>query len=115
MRMFLSVHVCLCWYACVQVSTLMKLKECEDTHLGEEVDGNWTEVVTQQYMFDRLNREVTRTRTALARNVPLNPADGASFFFFPPNCIFFLLLLDLKIYNTLIPRKMMTLFFILFF
>lgn len=36
----------------------MKLKECEDTHLGEEVDRNWTEVVTQQYVFDRLNREI---------------------------------------------------------
>lgn len=36
----------------------MKLKECEDTHLGEEVDRNWAEVVTQQYVFDRLNREV---------------------------------------------------------
>ncbi|XP_061551772.1 nardilysin-like isoform X2 [Phycodurus eques] len=40
-----------------QVSTLVKLKECDDTHLGDEVDRNWTEVVTQQYMFDRLNRE----------------------------------------------------------
>ncbi|XP_054652769.1 nardilysin-like [Dunckerocampus dactyliophorus] len=41
-----------------QVTALVKLKECEDTHLGEEVDRNWTEVVTQQYVFDRLNREV---------------------------------------------------------
>ncbi|XP_077395060.1 nardilysin-like [Festucalex cinctus] len=41
-----------------QVSTLMKLKECDDTHLGEEVDRNWTEVVTKKYMFDRLNREI---------------------------------------------------------
>nr|XP_020469652.1 nardilysin-like [Monopterus albus]XP_020469653.1 nardilysin-like [Monopterus albus]XP_020469654.1 nardilysin-like [Monopterus albus] len=41
-----------------QVTALMKLKECEDTHLGEEVDRNWTEVVTQQYVFDRLNREI---------------------------------------------------------
>ncbi|XP_061158123.1 nardilysin-like isoform X2 [Syngnathus typhle] len=41
-----------------QVSTLMKLKECDDTHLGEEVDRNWTEVVTKQYVFDRLNREI---------------------------------------------------------
>lgn len=42
----------------VQVTALVKLKECEDTHLGEEVDRNWAEVVTQQYVFDRLNREV---------------------------------------------------------
>ncbi|KAI3367564.1 hypothetical protein L3Q82_026419, partial [Scortum barcoo] len=41
-----------------QVTALVKLKECEDTHLGEEVDRNWGEVVTQQYVFDRLNREI---------------------------------------------------------
>lgn len=41
-----------------QVTALVKLKSCEDTHLGEEVDRNWTEVVTQQYVFDRLSREV---------------------------------------------------------
>ncbi|TWW71897.1 Nardilysin, partial [Takifugu flavidus] len=41
-----------------QVTALVKLKECEDTHLGEEVDRNWAEVVTQQYVFDRLNREI---------------------------------------------------------
>lgn len=37
---------------------MIKLKECEDSHLGEEVDRNWNEVVTQQYLFDRLAREV---------------------------------------------------------
>uniref|UniRef100_A0A672JBN4 Nardilysin a (N-arginine dibasic convertase) n=1 Tax=Salarias fasciatus TaxID=181472 RepID=A0A672JBN4_SALFA len=41
-----------------QVTALVKLKECEDTHLGEEVDRNWAEVATQQYVFDRLNREI---------------------------------------------------------
>uniref|UniRef100_A0A671KD75 Nardilysin-like n=1 Tax=Sinocyclocheilus anshuiensis TaxID=1608454 RepID=A0A671KD75_9TELE len=41
-----------------QVTALVKLKGCEDTHLGEEVDRNWTEVVTQQYVFDRLSREI---------------------------------------------------------
>ncbi|KAJ8362882.1 hypothetical protein SKAU_G00117130 [Synaphobranchus kaupii] len=41
-----------------QVTALIKLKECEDTHLGEEVDRNWFEVVSQQYVFDRLSREV---------------------------------------------------------
>ncbi|XP_036410263.1 nardilysin-like [Megalops cyprinoides] len=45
-----------------QVTALIKLKECEDTHLGEEVDRNWFEVVTQQYVFDRLNREVDALR-----------------------------------------------------
>uniref|UniRef100_A0A673N156 Nardilysin-like n=1 Tax=Sinocyclocheilus rhinocerous TaxID=307959 RepID=A0A673N156_9TELE len=41
-----------------QVTALVKLKGCEDTHLGEEVNRNWTEVVTQQYVFDRLSREI---------------------------------------------------------
>ena len=55
-----------------QVTALIKLKECEDAHLGEEVDRNWFEVVTQQYVFDRLNKEVrhkdiyTHTRTFLS-------------------------------------------------
>lgn len=42
-----------------QVTALIKLKECEDAHLGEEVDRNWFEVVTQQYVFQRLNKEVS--------------------------------------------------------
>ncbi|TSK53703.1 Nardilysin [Bagarius yarrelli] len=41
-----------------QVTALIKLKECEDTHLGEEVDRNWFEVVTQQYLFNRLGKEI---------------------------------------------------------
>ncbi|KAM9849125.1 nardilysin b [Aulostomus maculatus] len=45
-----------------QVTALIKLKECEDAHLGEEVDRNWFEVVTQQYIFDRLNKEIEALR-----------------------------------------------------
>ncbi|KAM6921752.1 nardilysin b isoform 2-T2 [Xenentodon cancila] len=41
-----------------QVTALIKLKECEDAHLGEEVDRNWFEVVTQQYVFHRLHKEI---------------------------------------------------------
>ncbi|XP_067893239.1 nardilysin-like isoform X1 [Heterodontus francisci] len=41
-----------------QVTALIKLKLCEDTHLGEEVDRNWDEVFTQQYLFDRLTHEI---------------------------------------------------------
>uniref|UniRef100_A0A8C9VJK8 Nardilysin b (N-arginine dibasic convertase) n=1 Tax=Scleropages formosus TaxID=113540 RepID=A0A8C9VJK8_SCLFO len=41
-----------------QVTALIKLKECEDTHLGEEVDRNWFEVLSQQYVFDRLGKEI---------------------------------------------------------
>lgn len=49
-----------------QVTALIKLKECEDAHLGEEVDRNWFEVVTQQYVFTRLNKEVRRSRYLLS-------------------------------------------------
>lgn len=47
-------------YECVfsQVSVLINIKECEDSYLGEEVDRNWNEIVTQQYFFDRLAHEV---------------------------------------------------------
>ncbi|XP_029683949.1 nardilysin b [Takifugu rubripes] len=41
-----------------QVTALIKLKECEDAHLGEEVDRHWFEVVTQQYLFRRLEKEI---------------------------------------------------------
>uniref|UniRef100_A0A8C4Y5N4 Nardilysin n=1 Tax=Gopherus evgoodei TaxID=1825980 RepID=A0A8C4Y5N4_9SAUR len=37
-----------------QVSALIHIKECEDSCLGEEVDRNWNEIMTQQYLFDRL-------------------------------------------------------------
>ncbi|KAJ3599725.1 hypothetical protein NHX12_033681 [Muraenolepis orangiensis] len=41
-----------------QVTALVKVKECEDSHLGEEVDRNWFEVYTQQYVFQRLHKEI---------------------------------------------------------
>lgn len=41
-----------------QVTALVKLKQCEDAHLGEEVDRHWYEVVTQQYLYDRVYREI---------------------------------------------------------
>lgn len=41
-----------------QVRALVELKESEDAHLGEEVDRHWFEVVTQQYVFRRLEEEV---------------------------------------------------------
>lgn len=52
------------------MTALIKLKECEDAHLGEEVDRNWFEVVTQQYIFDRLNKEVRHTRFYLVLYIP---------------------------------------------
>lgn len=61
-----------------QVTALIKLKECEDAHLGEEVDRNWYEVATQQYLFDRLSREVSRNHQG-SRWVPdrLAGTDGS--------------------------------------
>lgn len=45
-----------------QVAALVQLKESEDAHLGEEVDRHWFEVVTQQYVFRRLEKEVSADR-----------------------------------------------------
>ncbi|KAG7275248.1 hypothetical protein CRUP_034975 [Coryphaenoides rupestris] len=41
-----------------QVTALVKVKECEDSHLGEEVERHWFEVFTQQYLFQRLHKEI---------------------------------------------------------
>ncbi|XP_065265223.1 nardilysin-like [Emys orbicularis] len=46
-----------------QVSALIHIKECEDSYLGEEVDRNWNEIMTQQYLFDRLAHEVEALRS----------------------------------------------------
>lgn len=66
----------------LQVTALVKLKECEDTHLGEEVDRNWAEVVTQQYVFDRLNREVN------LHTYRLHTYQGILFFFYHANTLY---------------------------
>lgn len=54
-----------------QVRALIQLKQCEDAHLGEEVERHWFEVVTQQYVFTRLSKEVRTTQTS--RQKQLNP------------------------------------------
>ncbi|MCV4939641.1 hypothetical protein OFC17_33180, partial [Escherichia coli] len=41
-----------------QVTALIKLKKCEVTRFGEEVDRKWNVVVTHQYLFDRLAHEI---------------------------------------------------------
>ncbi|XP_019474294.1 nardilysin-like [Meleagris gallopavo] len=41
-----------------KVTALIKLKKCKYSHLGDEVERNRNEVVTQQYRFDRLAREI---------------------------------------------------------
>lgn len=47
-----------------QVRALIQLKQCEDAHLGEEVERHWFEVVTQQYVFTRLSKEVRTTHAS---------------------------------------------------
>jgi nardilysin len=40
-------------------SSLIKLKQLSDIHLKEEVSRNWNEITSGDYMFDRLEREVS--------------------------------------------------------
>jgi nardilysin len=40
-------------------SSLIKLKQLSDIHLKEEVSRNWDEITSGDYMFDRLEREVS--------------------------------------------------------
>ncbi|XP_074109698.1 nardilysin [Cotesia typhae] len=37
---------------------LLKLKQCADIHLKEEVTRNWSEIKCGEYMFDRLTQEI---------------------------------------------------------
>ncbi|XP_033221743.1 nardilysin-like [Belonocnema kinseyi] len=37
---------------------LVKLKQCADIHLKEEISRNWAEVTTREYLFDRIEREI---------------------------------------------------------
>lgn len=37
---------------------LVKLKQCVDLHLKEEVGRNWSEIVNEDYIFDRQDREI---------------------------------------------------------
>lgn len=38
---------------------MVAAKQTEDTHLGEEVERYWGECVEQNYVFDRLEKEVS--------------------------------------------------------
>ena len=50
----------------LQLQSLSTLKKCEDTHLGEEVERNWSEILMQTYNFDYLYQQVGwRGSTAL--------------------------------------------------
>ena len=41
-----------------RVQSLIKLKQLPDVSLDEEVSRNWNEVLNEEYLFDRLQREV---------------------------------------------------------
>lgn len=38
--------------------SLRKLKTCDDVYLKEEVSRNWAEIITEDFQFDRIAREV---------------------------------------------------------
>lgn len=40
------------------LESLIKIKQCSDIHLSEEVKRNWEEITSCEYAFDRLEREV---------------------------------------------------------
>ncbi|XP_060100309.1 nardilysin-like [Heteronotia binoei] len=52
-----------------QIKALIKLKQTDDAQLGEEVERNWTEVITQQYVFDRLAREIVALKSLSRRSL----------------------------------------------
>ena len=41
------------------MKSVVKQKCIEDSSLAEEVDRNWSEVIEQNYLFDRNDREVS--------------------------------------------------------
>ncbi|CAG9861964.1 unnamed protein product [Phyllotreta striolata] len=42
---------------------IIKTKEISDVYLKEEVDRNWSEIVNDDYVFDRIKREIESIRT----------------------------------------------------
>ncbi|XP_067935515.1 nardilysin-like isoform X2 [Watersipora subatra] len=41
-----------------QRKSLISIKQCDDSHMGEEADRLWAEIVDKTYLFDRLDKEV---------------------------------------------------------
>ncbi|XP_039248083.2 nardilysin-like [Styela clava] len=41
-----------------QVESLVAILKNDDTHLGEEVDRNWREILSHYYLFDRVHTEI---------------------------------------------------------
>lgn len=49
--------------------SLVKLKQCTDIHLKEEVNRNWSEVIREQYVFDRYNQEIEAIKQLLLSEI----------------------------------------------
>lgn len=47
-----------CHLVFLQVTALVGLKKKEETNLLEEADKYWNEIITQNYVFDRMEKEV---------------------------------------------------------
>ena len=50
---------------------LIRNKQCADVSLEEEVNRNWAEICSGEYVFDRLDREVSGTAEICWRGVVL--------------------------------------------
>lgn len=48
---------------------LIKVKLCGDVLLRDEVGRNWGEITTDQYVFDRLNREIKVVEEVLIQDL----------------------------------------------
>ena len=66
-----------------RVQSLIKLKQLPDVSLDEEVSRNWNEVLNEEYLFDRLQREVTKMQNLVVgmENWITNIFYVAAFFF----------------------------------
>lgn len=56
---------------------MVAAKQTEDTHLGEEVKRYWGECIEQNYVFDRLEKEVSH---GLLNNVLFKEIHQKSFY-----------------------------------
>ena len=62
---------------------LIKLKQCADIHLKEEIYRNWAEITTREYLFDRFEREIAAvesiTLEELRKFIKAHTKDGTNF------------------------------------
>lgn len=48
---------------------LIKVKQCADTHLKDEVNRNWTEIMKEEYFFNRAKEEIKAIESVKAIDV----------------------------------------------